>query len=490
MVTPLPSPVPEPQSARPGTAVAVMPVAQRVGRMLGPRAVGWLLRFADVTGIFLLLWVTTVAKVGELPGPLLQSRRAWVLALVWLACQWLFDTYRVDPGQPLQRQSLRVLAAAVVAGVIISVAFYAVGPELLDRQYGVFGRWVLSATLVGAALWGVLTRRLLAHHQRGRAGRVRWLVIGRSDAEGLPSFWRDFTSQLGNGQAVLLTEGGARLGDGPQPDGAWDGLERRLGEAWTGVVVTDAASLPEDVVRALMHARLGGMPVLGIEEYCERWWGRVPVSYLRGEWFTFSRGFELVHSPLRAQLKRASDILLALGLLVVAALPMIGIALAVRLSSHGPVLFTQPRVGQGGVPFTCLKFRTMVVGSETGSKYTTTGDRRVTRLGQALRKTRLDELPQLFNVLHGDMSFIGPRAEWTKCVEDYEHVIPFYHLRHLVRPGLTGWAQVNYPYGASIDDARVKLEYDLYYLRHHSLVLDALIVLRTVKVVLFGIGAR
>lgn len=462
----------------------------KASRPRTPKVIGWGLRVGDVLGVVALQVVSMALYVGVAAEVTMSSRRVWALALLWVLSQWLFDTYRVSPAHSLVRLSMRVVTGAVVAGLFVMVAFYALGPELFGWNYGVYGRTVLAATIVGAAGWSVFIRFLVMRDQRRLAGRTRWLVLARHDAEGFPAFWKDFSKGVGAGCAVLVSDRSEPSADGPQPDGTWNDLDRFLEDSWSGVVVADAPSLPEDTVRSLMHARLDGLPVMGIEEYCERWWGRVPVNYLRGEWFTFSRGFEIVHHPVRQQVKRACDIMLSLGLLVLVGLPMIGIAILVKLTSKGPVLFTQPRVGVGGQVFTCLKFRSMVNGSETGNKYTVSGDRRITPLGKFMRKTRIDELPQLFNVLRGDMSFIGPRAEWTKCVEDYEHVIPFYHLRHLVRPGLTGWAQVNYSYGASVDDARIKLEYDLYYLRNHSLFLDAVIVMRTIKVVLFGTGAR
>jgi lipopolysaccharide/colanic/teichoic acid biosynthesis glycosyltransferase len=164
------------------------------------------------------------------------------------------------------------------------------------------------------------------------------------------------------------------------------------------------------------------------------------------------------------------------------------VAAIIKIEGRGPVFFSQTRVGQHGSLFTLYKFRTMEVGSESKGLYTVEGDPRVTRLGHWLRVTRLDELPQLWNVLRGEMSLIGPRAEWIKCVERYEKSIPYYHFRHLVRPGITGWAQVNYPYGASIEDTVEKLMFDLYYIRHFSLVLDATVILKTLHVMLFGKG--
>ena len=171
---------------------------------------------------------------------------------------------------------------------------------------------------------------------------------------------------------------------------------------------------------------------------------------------------------------------------------MIIAALLIKFTDGGSVLFRQTRIGQNRQPFTILKLRSMqeatVAASEGDQRYTQESDPRITKIGHLLRKTRLDEVPQLWNVIKGDMSLIGPRAEWDKLVEDYQEKIPCYHFRHLVRPGVTGWAQINYPYGANLNDTLRKLEYDLYYIRHFSFVMDAAIVLRTIHLMLFGKG--
>ena len=166
------------------------------------------------------------------------------------------------------------------------------------------------------------------------------------------------------------------------------------------------------------------------------------------------------------------------------------IALLIWIREGRPIFFQQERIGRDEKPLIVSKFRTMRLGTtkENEDIYTREGDPRITPLGRWLRKLRLDELPQLWNVFKGDMSLIGPRAEWSKCAERYERTIPFYHFRHLVKPGITGWAQVNYPYGESDRDAVEKLKYDLYYIRHYSLKLDAMIVLKTVHTMLFGKG--
>lgn len=190
-------------------------------------------------------------------------------------------------------------------------------------------------------------------------------------------------------------------------------------------------------------------------------------------------------------MKRALDVAVAAAGLVVAAPVLAALAVAVKLDSPGPALFFHTRVGRGRRPIRVAKLRTMVADADRrGPAVTAGGDRRVTRVGALLRRTKLDELPQLWNVLRGDMSLVGPRPERPQFVAELSEQIPYYGLRHCVKPGMTGWAQLRYAYGASVEDAVEKLKYDMYYAKHHSLMFDALILLQTVEVVLFGKGAR
>ncbi len=204
--------------------------------------------------------------------------------------------------------------------------------------------------------------------------------------------------------------------------------------------------------------------------------------------WAFCNGFRLNQSLTYDRLKGLIDIVIAGGALLALTPLMALFALVIRAESRGPVIFRQSRVGRRGRPFTLYKFRTMTVGSENGDIYTSEKDGRITPIGRFLRRTHIDELPQLWNVLKGEMSVIGPRPEWTRCVEIYEKEIPYYHYRHFVRPGITGWAQVNRFYGASTGDAKEKLSYDLYYVRHYSFALDLSICLKSIYIVLFGKG--
>ncbi len=215
----------------------------------------------------------------------------------------------------------------------------------------------------------------------------------------------------------------------------------------------------------------------------------MPLNAIDPVW-PLQTGFQLARISPYHYLKRLFDLALSSVLLLALAPLLALIAAVVWLRNGRPVIFTQSRVGRDDESFTIYKFRTMAAATDEDAEelYTQEDDPRVTRLGRWLRKLRLDELPQLWNVFRGEMSLIGPRAEWTRCVEQYEQKIPFYHFRHLVKPGITGWAQVNYPYGESEKDALEKLKYDLYYIRHYSLKLDAMIVLKTVHTMLFGKG--
>jgi exopolysaccharide biosynthesis polyprenyl glycosylphosphotransferase len=236
-------------------------------------------------------------------------------------------------------------------------------------------------------------------------------------------------------------------------------------------------------VEALLDVRLRGVPVDHLASAYERYTGKIALAALRPSWLIFSPGFR--YTRLLAAAKRTLDVGAAgIGLLI--GLPLAAIvAVAVKLTSPGPVFYSQRRVGQNGRLFTIHKFRSMRVDAElaTGAVWATPSDPRLTPIGQFLRSTRLDELPQLWNVLRNDMSLVGPRPERPEFVSRLERDVPFYSQRHLVKPGLTGWAQISYSYGASVDDALQKLQYDLYYLKHMSVVFDVFILVATLRTI-------
>ncbi|MBU6440261.1 MAG: TIGR03013 family PEP-CTERM/XrtA system glycosyltransferase, partial [Betaproteobacteria bacterium] len=243
-------------------------------------------------------------------------------------------------------------------------------------------------------------------------------------------------------------------------------------------------------LRHLLECRTLGIAVHSLAAFSERLKGEVPLDSLKASWLIYGNGF--AQGWLRTTIKRLFDVVVALTLLALTWWIMLLAALAIFIEDGAPVLFRQERVGRSGKTFNVLKFRSMRTDAEKDgvARWAQANDSRVTRVGRFVRKTRIDELPQLFNVLRGEMSLVGPRPERPSFVEQLTEQIPFYAIRHSVKPGLTGWAQVRFSYGASLADARRKLQFDLYYVKNHSLVLDAQILLETVRVVVFGEGAR
>jgi exopolysaccharide biosynthesis polyprenyl glycosylphosphotransferase len=238
----------------------------------------------------------------------------------------------------------------------------------------------------------------------------------------------------------------------------------------------------------LLACRMNGVAVDEAETVYERVTGKIAVEAMRPSYLIFNRGFR--QHPLSEVAKRALDTVLALLVFVCTWPLMIATAIAIRLDSRGPVLYRQERVGRHGEPFTLMKFRSMRVDAEvaTGPVWATADDPRITRVGRFIRKTRLDELPQLFNVLGGSMSMIGPRPERPKFVDELAQAIPYFRQRHIVKPGLTGWAQINYPYGNTVEDAHQKLQYDLFYIKYQSLLFDLSILFNTIKTVVLRKG--
>jgi lipopolysaccharide/colanic/teichoic acid biosynthesis glycosyltransferase len=259
-------------------------------------------------------------------------------------------------------------------------------------------------------------------------------------------------------------------------------------KADTIVIASDErrARLPVD---ELIRLRLGGVTVLPAQRFAERVLRRIPISLLRPSDLAIGEG---LISPLRTAAKRMFDLTMS-GILLLCASPvLLMLAIAIKLDSEGPVFYWQERTGLAGKPYRVHKLRTMRKDAEklSGPVWASQKDPRITRLGAFLRRTRLDEIPQVFAVFRGDMSFVGPRPERPFFIQQLKAQIPFFGLREAVKPGITGWAQIRFPYGATVDDSRAKLEYDLYYVQHQSLFLDLAICFHTIKTVIFGRGAR
>jgi sugar transferase (PEP-CTERM system associated) len=263
----------------------------------------------------------------------------------------------------------------------------------------------------------------------------------------------------------------------------------RLGVDEIIVALTErrSGSMP---LRELLDCKLSGVQVFDITTYFERMLGQIRIDFVNAGWLIFGDGFN--QGFYRTAVKRIFDILCSLILILLAAPIMVITAIVIKLESQGPIFYRQERVGYNSKNFKVSKFRSMRTDAEKDGKprWATAQDDRVTRVGHIIRRLRIDELPQLFNVLNGDMSLVGPRPERPFFVEQLTNEIPYYAVRHSIKPGVTGWAQVRYQYGSTIEDSQEKLQYDLYYVKNHSLFLDFVILFETVGVVLTGKGAR
>lgn len=390
--------------------------------------------------------------------------------LAFLVCG-LYD-FRLLPTRPVFWSRL---ASGVVLGGILGAVVLGRGLAAAAFLIAFVPALVLARTLFEVVTrTGRFRRRVLVLGLGPRAQRTAREVLDLRSRE------YDLVGFLGEKEEEL----GWRIGNRPVFGRAGD-LARVVEEQRIDRVVvalTDRrVGMPLD---ALLHVRLHGVEVVEEPRVHEEIAGKLPVQDLRPSWLIFSDGFS--RGVLRDWSKRGFDLFVAVCGLVIGAPLMLATALAVRLTSPGPVLFRQERVGEGGAPFTLLKFRTMRVDAEQEGKpqWAQQNDPRVTSVGRFLRKSRLDEMPQMWNVLQGSMSFVGPRPERPFFVAQLREKIPFYDQRHAVKPGITGWAQVRFRYGSDESDQQEKLRYDMFYVKHHSLLFDLRILFETVRVVL------
>jgi sugar transferase (PEP-CTERM system associated) len=396
---------------------------------------------------------------------------AAMFALITAGIATTLGLYR--PEVCLERRHL-VVSAAVAAIVAFPVLLLVSGGFHIDLT-----GWVIFWLAVVLMVWqaGILTMHFAFHAMVRRDGMVRRVLILGSERR-----TTHLTEMLRSRRARLFEPVSAS----EVATLSQDHLRRQ--RIWA-VVVADQDQ-PGPNAAALLDSKLRGVRVLTVPTFCERHLGRIDLDSVDAHWLLCAEGF--AHGRLTSVLKRAMDVAVSLMLLVLTLPVMLMTALLIKLDSPGPVLYRQKRLGLHGKVFTLCKFRSMRVDAEAGGdpRWAQQQDPRVTRVGRFIRPMRIDELPQLINVLLGEMSMIGPRPERPHFVEQLARVIPLYRERAYVKPGITGWAQVNYPYGASVEDAREKLAYDLYYVKNRGLLLDLLILLATVRVILFREGAR
>ncbi|HEY0376166.1 MAG TPA: TIGR03013 family XrtA/PEP-CTERM system glycosyltransferase [Pyrinomonadaceae bacterium] len=410
-----------------------------------------------------------------------------LVAVFCLGAFYLYDLY--DFARMLDRRELvlRMVQALGLAWVALALCFYIFPLLMLGRGVSLIA---LPLALLVMVTWRLAIHWLLGHPQFGE----RILIVGSGplavelarEALERPDAGFRIVGFTDNDPALL----GKSLIN-PRVVGLSSDLEKIVPrENVDRIVVAMGERRGQFPTDQLLHLSLSGN--VSIEEgasFYERLTGRVHLDMMRPSWLIFSgRGRQ-------ARLNAAARVLMHRAVALVGAilsLPVVILtAILIKLDSRGPVLYRQERVGRNGRPFTVMKFRSMRTDAEKdGPVWALKEDDRVTRVGRVIRQIRVDEIPQFWNILKGEMNFVGPRPERPHFVKQLAEEIPYYEQRHLIAPGLTGWAQIKYPYGSSIEDARQKLQYDLYYIKNQSLVLDAAILFETVKTILFGRGAR
>ena len=440
--------------------------------LLGLAIFDGLLIFAAYNGLFRRLF-------HRWPG--LPTSLVALIAL-WVGASYLLGRYSHDDlrqrGSRRRLFSTLAVALLVLASVVIVVNW---GLRLQDPR--TFRRFLLpllaSVTFVSTIAQAWLLKKQ-QHKQRF------FLIIGEVDVLDIVrhELMRDSIHRELSLTYLPIDESSLR------PQGLHPFDAEKLDGQFDGIAVSETAQLDDLFVQKLLSQRSSGTTIYSLVNWAEQHLQRVPPELFSSRWLVQAEGFELQPGRWGWRLKRLGDVSVA-GLLLLLSAPLIALtSLLIRLEDGGPILYSQARTGLDGDIIKIWKLRTMTPQAEAaGAQWASRGDHRITRIGHWLRKLRIDELPQLISVLKGEMSLIGPRPERPEIELDLEEQIPHYRTRHWVRPGLSGWAQVCYPYGASVEDSRMKLSYDIFYLRNANLMLDFLILIKTFRLVSFGQGA-
>ena len=447
------------------------------------------IELALVTAAAWLAVVSAAALGFDVSG----ARHAWLPIATLFTAMMALGLYQRHAAFALEAELATAVRVVAAMGAAVAVA---VGASLVSGNTPSMALLGIGLAYAGIAL--TVTRIAFARLAGDRTLRRQTLVLGAGARAA------ELVSRLGAAEEEGATRSAQLVAFLPLPsDSVALADARRLHSgtplaAWARDHDIDEIVIAADERRRtlpmseLVNCRLSGIQVIDLDAFCERELGKTTLELMLPSWCVFTDSFDT--SSLRRITKRGFDVAASIALLAATWPMMLCVAAAILLESRGrgPVLYAQERVGRNGVPFRLYKFRSMRTDAEQDgvARWAQAQDDRVTRVGRFIRKVRLDELPQLWNVLKGEMSVVGPRPERPQFVDRFRGSVPYYNLRHCVRPGLTGWAQLRFPYGASEEDAAEKLRYDLYYVKLQSLRFDVMILLQTVDVVLFGRGAR
>ncbi|MFW2439329.1 MAG: sugar transferase [Arenicellales bacterium] len=451
-----------------------------------PHRVSWkktgaFLFISDIFALAILYEIVHFARLGTWVNlvsiPFFEVLAAVVITL------YVMDVYRIETPATVSRLPVTAAFAALLSILVSASLVYFHGPLHFES---IFGRGVMPIALILFAAWAAWSRYALSKWMEKIKESATWLFLG--SAEKLNYLLSDFS--ISSTELIVLLDNLKNRDQLPETyqvciKGDTTKLSSCKSNQITGVIVATEKTFTEKEVSTLMDFRASGASLHEFTAFYEQFQFKVPVLHLKHGWFMQGGGFDLLRNAVGLKLKRVIDILLAIILMVVLMPVFIITACLIVIDTWGPVFYSQARTGLNDKEFNVHKFRSMVVDAEReGAKWAENDDPRITRVGKFIRTARIDELPQLWNVLKGEMSFIGPRPERPEFIQQLEKEIPYYDLRHLVMPGITGWAQVMYPYGASVEDAREKLQYDLFYIKNFSLLLDFVILMKTLRIVL------
>lgn len=439
----------------------------------------------DMTLFFLSLNLAYAfrSRLARIDTPLFDFTRTHPALLVSILAIYLFSFYVFDLYNPKTESSSSQLGASVVGALLLSTAFIIIHFWLFPFQ---FGRSVFVLNILIVALPFYVWRFLIFHRILMQIPPKSIFLIGTPEEKALLG---SLLQKRLDYKIAVFTEFGKNISDLSPADLGLAIENATQGNSVDLVVMNIDALRTKDIQAVLLRVRMRGIPIIDLSLFFEETMKKIPLSHITQHRFFRNDEFPGVKKDFSEKLKRSMDVILSF-ILILASLPLSFLTAAlIKLTSRGPVFFFQERLGRGENPYRLWKFRTMVPGAETaGPQWADEADARITRVGRFLRKIRLDELPQLVNVLKGEMSLVGPRPEREYFVRQLSAQIPFYKLRFYVKPGITGWAQINYRYGSSVEDATEKLMYDLFYIKNRSIWLDFKILIKTLRVISLGMG--